>query len=230
MVTVQVERDPKTGATVVRSVAPVSTPTSAPNAATVFDDGRMTIHAVGGSGSQPSTRELEQILSAVEGVGMKVMLDEVTNTPDQAETTGRAPEEKRLSPSRATRTEDNPQRDRSRSSERETEDGVGHQENRSMAVVRDTAGQVGRLEDVPVTLRFLGYTDATAGPDQSPEAQEGRLSVERVLITEDGQERVLSETCSENVVDTTAESVQGEGGDEGGGASKHTSCQCCSVM
>ncbi|TMS15525.1 Palmdelphin [Larimichthys crocea] len=43
-VAVQVERDPKTGATVVRSVAPVSAPAGAPMATTVFDDGRKSIH------------------------------------------------------------------------------------------------------------------------------------------------------------------------------------------
>lgn len=265
MVAVQVERDPKTGATVVRSVAPVSTPTGAPHATTVFDDGRMTIHAVGESGSQPSTQELEQILSVINGVGMKVMLDEVTVTHNQTEnieTRRRTPEEKCLSPSRGTSKEENPQRDSTRSYELETENCVGNLQNRSTAVVRDTPGEVGnvedqRLEDVPVTLRFLGYTDATTGQGHSQEDQEVRLSVERVLITEDGEEHVLgSRACSEKAVDQDAEKefqdisldgkeagarVQGEEGDDGlqkppaastagGGTSKHKSCQCCSVM
>lgn len=242
MVAVQVERDPKTGVAVVRSVAPVSTPTGAPNTTTVFDDGRMTIHAVGGSGSQPSTKELEQILSVIDGVGMKVMLDEVTVTTNQSEnieTRRRTSEEKSLSPSHATSMEENPQGDSTRSYELETQNCVRSQENRSTVVVRDAAGEVGnvedeRLEDVPVTLMFLGYTDATTGQGHSQEDQEGRLSVERLLITKDGEERVLRSemSSSEKEVDQDAEKgevfqdisldgkgagvrAQGQGGDEG---------------
>lgn len=265
----QVERDPKTGATVIRSVAPVSTPAAAPNATTVFDDGRKTIHAIGGSGSQPSTEELGQILSLIDGVGMKVLLDEVTVTTNKTENTDtrRTPEEKRFSPSDTTSNEDNTLADSARTYKLETENYVGLKENRSTVVVRDAAGEVGnvedqRLEDVPVTLRFLGYTDATTGHGHSQEYHEGMLSVERVIITEEGEEHVLGPETStrEKVADQEAvkdkvfqdisldgngaevSSVQGQDGDEGfqksppanptegGGTSKHKSCQCCSVM
>lgn len=81
----QVERDHRTGATIIRSVSPVSSPAAVPMATTVFDDGRKSVHAVGGVEDQPSTEELGQILNVIEEVGMKVLLDEVTVTPDKEE-------------------------------------------------------------------------------------------------------------------------------------------------
>ncbi|KAG7216125.1 hypothetical protein INR49_021806 [Caranx melampygus] len=60
----------------------MSTPADAPNITTVFDDGRKSIHAVGGTGCQPSSEELGQILSVIDGVGMTALLDEVTVVPN----------------------------------------------------------------------------------------------------------------------------------------------------
>lgn len=277
MLEVQVERDPKTGATVVRSVAPVSTPAGSSTATTIFDDGRKSIHAVGVSGSQPSTEELGQILSVVDGVGMKVLLDEVTVTPNKAETkiedANRAPEGQVLSFStrHATSKEDNTQLDSSRSYDLEAELGredcslsMGNKENekedRSIMAVGDIAGEVGNVEDLrleegPVTLVFLGYSDADQADSQ--EDQEGMITVERVMITEDGEEHVLGPKTSASPpavkeshefqdipLDGNAAGVkvQGEEGDkglrnssspstaEGDGASKRKTCQCCSVM
>ncbi|XP_053194724.1 paralemmin-2-like isoform X7 [Scomber japonicus] len=216
MLAVQVERDPKTGATVVRSVAPVSKPADAPVAATVFDDGRKSIHTVGGSGVQPSTEELGQILSVIDGVGMKVLLDEVTVMPNKAETNiediepDRAPEGKVLSFS--TRhdmsEESSTQLDSSGSHDSEAEMGIegcavsveeevqkvdGH-----MIDVTDMVGKVDNIEDKtleegPVTLVFMGYTDDTTGESVclGQEDHEGMLTVERVIITEDGEEHVI---------------------------------------
>ncbi|KAI4792799.1 hypothetical protein KUCAC02_033143 [Chaenocephalus aceratus] len=118
MLSVQVERDPKTGATVIRSVAPLSSPSGATT--TVFDDGRKSIHAVGGSGNQPSSEELGQILSIVDGVGMRVLLDEVTVTPEEVkmknEDANKAPKGKLLSVFSRQNEEETPQ-DTSRSYE-----------------------------------------------------------------------------------------------------------------
>ncbi|KAL3054269.1 hypothetical protein OYC64_006570 [Pagothenia borchgrevinki] len=118
MLSVQVERDPKTGATVIRSVAPLSSPSGATT--TVFDDGRKSIHAVGGSGNQPSSEELGQILSIVDGVGMRVLLDEVTVTPEEVkmknEDAHKAPKGKLLSVFSRQNEEETPQ-DTSRSYE-----------------------------------------------------------------------------------------------------------------
>lgn len=215
----QVERDPKTGATVVRSVAPVSAPAGAPMATTVFDDGRKSIHAVGGVGGQPSTEELGQILSVIDGVGMKVLLDEVTISPNRAETkienadANRAPEGKVLSFSthHAMSEEDSTQLDISRSYDMKAELGIedcaasmgnkdDKQEDRSTLVLRDVAGEVvnvedPNLEDGPVTLVFLGYADSTDDQGQDQEDQ-GMLTVERVIITDDGEELVIGPETS----------------------------------
>ncbi|XP_035511169.1 paralemmin-2-like [Morone saxatilis] len=279
---VQVEKDPRTGATVVRSVAPVLTPAGAPTATTVFDDGRKSIHAVGGVGGQPSTEELGQILSVIDGVGMKVLLDEVTVTPNKAETktenvdANRAPEGKVLSFStcHAISEEDSTQLDSSRSHDLEAElrredcaVSMGNEEDkkedRSITAVRDIAGEVGYVEDQmleegPVTLLFLGYADATTDQGNGQEDHEGMLTVERVMITEEGEEHVLGpetsaspqegkESQDQVFQDIPLEGngagvkVQGEEGDKElhnsslpsiaeGGGSKRKTCQCCSVM
>lgn len=272
---VQVERDPRTGATVVRSVAPVSA-AGAPKATTVFDDGRKSIHAVGGVGGQPSTEELGQILSAIDGVGMKALLDEVAVTPNKAETKiedvegSRAPEEKALSFStrHAVSGEDSTQLDSSRSYSVEVEPwkedcvaSMGSKqdqkaEDRSITALRDIAGEVGNLEEQsleegPVTLLFLGYTDATTEAHDQ-EDHGGMITVERVMITEDGEEHVIGPEASakdEVFQDVPLEGngaagvkVQGGEGEkelhnssvarsaDGGGPSKRKTCQCCSVM
>ncbi|XP_073349924.1 uncharacterized protein [Pagrus major] len=215
---VQVERDPRTGATVVRSVAPVSSPAGAPMATAIFDDGRKSIHTVGGVGGQPSTEELGQILNVIDGVGMKVLLDEVTVTPHKAETkienveASRSPEGEVLSFStrHAMSAEDNTLSDSSRSYALEAELGMedcaasmGRREERkedgSIMVVRDIAGEVDHvedqsLEDGPVTLVFLGYADSTT--DQGQEDLEGMLTAERVIITEEGEEHVIGPEMS----------------------------------
>ncbi|XP_029292670.1 paralemmin-2-like isoform X2 [Cottoperca gobio] len=280
MLAVQVERDPKTGATIVRSVAPVSAPAGGPAATTVFDDGRKSIQAVGGSGSQPSTEELGQILRFVDGVGMKVLLDEVT--PSEAETkianadANRAPEGKVLSFSTplATSKEENTQSNSSRSYKIDaalgTEDcavSMGNKEDKkedgSIMAVRDITGEVENMEDLsleegPVTLVFLGYTDADQA--QSQEDHEAMITVERVIITEEGEEHVLgpqthaspqvgkeSQVFQDIPLDGNGAGVQREEGDKelhnssspskaegggggGGGTPKRKTCQCCSVM
>ncbi|XP_068593139.1 paralemmin-1-like isoform X2 [Cebidichthys violaceus] len=275
MLAVQVERDPKTGATVVRSVAPVSSPAGAPTATTVFDDGRKSIHAVGGSGSQPSTEELGQILSFVDGVGMKVLLDEVALTPNQEEMemervdASRAPKGQVVSFStrRLVSKEDDTQLDSSRSDDLEAEPGIeecsasmgqeeDNKEDGSIMAVRDIAGEVGNVEDLrleegPVTLVFLGYTDGDQGGGQ--EDHEGMLTAERVIITEEGEEHVLGPETSASPqegkesrlfhdvpLDGTGAGVevQGQNGDDGRqnssspskATSKRKTCRCCSVM
>ncbi|XP_074513311.1 uncharacterized protein LOC141781447 [Sebastes fasciatus] len=288
---VQVERDPKTGATVVRSVAPVSTPAGVPTATSVFDDGRKSIHAVGGSGSQPSSEELGQILSFVDGVGMKVLLDEVTVTPNKAEAkkekAKRAPEGKVLSFSTrsAMSKEDNAQSDSSRgyssrgynakaklgtddrpirmgNKKDEKEDrSVMAVKDRSVMAVKDIAGEVGNVEDLkldegPVTLMFMGYADADQDDGQDDSQEQGMLTVERVIITEDGD--VLGPETSASpqagkeskVFQDIALDGNGAGGvkvqeeeddkglhessspikAEGDITSKRKTCKCCSVM
>ncbi|KAM7372456.1 hypothetical protein PAMP_009620 [Pampus punctatissimus] len=228
MLAVQVEKDPKTGATVVRSVAPVSTPAGAPMAATVFDDGRKSIHTVGGSGGQPSTEELGQILSAIDGVGMKVLLDEVTVTPNKEEAkmenieADRAPESKVVSfaTHHDMSKESSTQLDSSRSPNFEAELPIEcsaasvveeeKKEDGCIMVVRNMAGKVDNIEDQrleEVTLVFLGYTDDTTseGVCLGLEDHEGMLTAERVIISDDGEEHVIEPQAKlENVADQEA--------------------------
>ncbi|KAM9843169.1 uncharacterized protein ACBR49_012398 [Aulostomus maculatus] len=277
MLSVQVERDPKTGATIIRSVAPVSTPADAPVANTVFDDGRRSIHTVGGLGDEPSTEELGQILSVIDGVGMKVLLDEVTVTPNQAEMENievyRVPEEKDQSFSAChAMSKENAQLHSSRNDDLKAQLEIGNgggsvdiedgnNPDGNMMMMRDTAGKEvnienHNLEEGPVTLLFLGYAEATTSP--GGECQEDMIPVERVIITEDGEEHVLGpQSTVDNVADQKSQQevfqnipldgngagvqVQGDQGDkelhsssvtteEAAGASKRKTCQCCSVM
>ncbi|XP_061741531.1 paralemmin-1-like [Nerophis ophidion] len=236
MVAVQVERDPKTGTTVVRSVAPVSTEIGAPLAETVFDDGRKSIHAVAGPGCPPSTEELGQILSAVDGVGMKVMLDEVTVTPKKAESQ-RIPADAHRTPVGETQCVI--------SKDRES---TGTEDVNATVVPDPTVKELNMedrdLEESPITLVFLGYTSES---QQEPDM----LTAERVLITEDGDEQILGQQSEQEAVkgsnmrqnippkekDPTAR-VQEDNGEEsspintkeGKAPSKRKTCQCCSVM
>ncbi|XP_008281975.1 uncharacterized protein LOC103358691 [Stegastes partitus] len=204
MLAVQVERDPKTGATVVRSVSPVSAPAGVPKATTVFDDGRKSIHAVGGSVGQPSPEELGQILNVIDGVGMKVLLDEVTVVPNPDETKTDTVDvnsdlDEKVPSVADVSEEDNEQSDSSTSDHEEAElriekcaVAVGNADDETLMVVQVDAEEVDniedqKLEDGPVTLMFLGYADATSGQED----HEGEITVERVLITEDGEEHVL---------------------------------------
>ncbi|XP_068435355.1 paralemmin-1-like [Clinocottus analis] len=210
MLAVQVERDPKTGATVVRSVAPVSAPSGAPTATAVFDDGRKSIHAVGGSGSQLSTEELGQILSVVDGVGMTVLLDDLQAEAASGDA-ARAPEGVVAFSTRpAVAKGDAARSDGPGGDDVEAELGtegrftnMGHEEDKKQdggtPAAGDIAGQVGNVEDLsleegPVTLVFLGYTDSDQGDDR--EDNGGMLTAEHVIITEEGEERVLGPETS----------------------------------
>ncbi|XP_034395168.1 paralemmin-2-like [Cyclopterus lumpus] len=268
MLAVQVERDPKTGATVVRSVAPVSTPAGVPPPTAVFDDGRKSIHAVGGSGSELSTKELGQILSIVDGVGMTALLDDFQAGAESVDAGG-APEGQVVSFSsrRGSSKEDSAHFACSGGHDLEAELGIeerfasmGHKEDKkedgSTTAVGDIAGEVGEVEDLrleegPVTLVFLGYTDEDQGDGR--EENGGMLIAERVIITEEGEEHVLGPETPASPLEGKESRVfqdiplDGNGagvevrGEEGGNGrqdssspskatSKSKSCQCCSVM
>ncbi|KAM3597761.1 uncharacterized protein V6R79_008881 [Siganus canaliculatus] len=280
-VAVQVERDPKTGATVVRSVAPVPMAEGAPMATTVFDDGRKSIHAVGGGvADQPSSEELEQILNVIDGVGMKVLLEEVTVTPNKAETKivteddNTSPEGYVLSSSTCHVLSEDGGTELERTgsndleTELETEDSAASvdaedekEEDRSVVAVRDIAGEVAtveeqRLDEGPVTLVFLGYTDSTADQDDDgQEDGEGMLTAERVMITEDGEEHVIGDEtpASPEIEKEVFQDVALEGNGSAGvkiqeeegakelpssslpsipdiGDGRSKACKCCSVM
>ncbi|CAJ1075407.1 paralemmin-2-like [Xyrichtys novacula] len=275
---VQVERDPKTGAAVVRSVTPVSAAAGAPAATAVFDDGRKSIHTVGRVESPPSNEELGQILSVIDGVGMKVLLDEVEVTPSRAGTkmesegASREPEGKVLSFSacHALSEVDNMQFDSSRSNNVRAELGlencavsIENKEDRSITPVHNqSAVEVDnnvdeKLVEGPVTLLFLGYADDSNDQDPDPENHEGMITVERVMITEEGEEHVLgpetflqeekeakgvfqdvplegngagSQVQKEEEQKVPQDSSSPAKAQEQATSSQKKSCQCCSVM
>ncbi|XP_061568383.1 paralemmin-1-like [Cololabis saira] len=231
MLAVQVERDPKTGATIVRSVAPVSSPAGAPTATTVFDDGRKSIHAVGGSVAQPSNEELSQILRAVNGVGMDMLLDEGTVPQSAAEMTAQdvgtseSLEEEVLSFS----THDVVLREvpvqLDSSGIKHVEAGVvkvekcdvsiTNTDDNTVMMVRSAEEQVQnmegqRLEEDPVTLVFLGYADDTSDQGDGEDARAGMLTAERVIITEDGEEQVFGQEMSASPQSALAEGAEQE--------------------
>uniref|UniRef100_A0A8C7WTK2 Paralemmin-1 n=1 Tax=Oryzias sinensis TaxID=183150 RepID=A0A8C7WTK2_9TELE len=219
MLEVQVERDPKTGVTVVRSVTPVSAPAAAPKATPIFDDGRKSIHTVGGSPGQPSSEELRQILSA------------------QPKTLDR---KKHL--------------EAKQKIEKEPLN-VGYEDNQTTTVVIDNEVKLDsqNLEENPVTLLFLGYADDPDDPSQ--EDPEGMITVERVMITEDGEETLLGhetpsslqsasgqeaeqERDTETPVQNPPNAAEDERGvgikppkeEEEACKGKQKTCKCCSVM
>lgn len=262
MLAVQVEKDPKTGTTTVKTVTPMSSSADVSKATAVFDDGRKSIHTVSGLEDQPSTEELDQILSVVSGVGLNVLLNEVAVTPSKAEVktenvqSSTNPEEnilsfipcdampkKQLDSSGSDKSGGGIKREKCAVSVRNTHD-------KTMTVVRDAAEAEDetvceRLGEDPVTLLFLGYTDATA--DQ--ENHGGMLTAERVVITEDGEEFTLTPETSESLrsprsqgEEKEADNRSGQDAPLGGHEAevqvqeevkekgKRTRCQCCSVM
>ncbi|KAG7266847.1 hypothetical protein CRUP_027307 [Coryphaenoides rupestris] len=210
MVAVQVERDPRTGATVVRSVAPISAPGAATGAmtTTVFDDGRKSVHAIGGGGAQPSAEELGRILNAIDGVGMTVLLDDVAMTATMAAGLEVAPDGERAGESRSAAASVNGTH---RVIEVSSETGLG--EGPAVAMtgglvepgvpLREGVGQPDATEaaavadsETPVTLTFLGYADtdqqeAPEGVALGRDDHGGVLTVERVVIEEEEEEEVL---------------------------------------
>ncbi|KAJ8251765.1 hypothetical protein GJAV_G00225200 [Gymnothorax javanicus] len=87
MVELQVERDLKTGATVILSVAPVAPGQTGAPGETVFDDGRRHVQALGGV--TPGPEELGQILDVLKGAGLQALLGDTKVVPN-----GRGEQEK----------------------------------------------------------------------------------------------------------------------------------------
>ncbi|XP_064170225.1 retinitis pigmentosa 1-like 1 protein [Anguilla rostrata] len=85
VVELQVERDLKTGATVILSVAPVAPGQTGAPGETVFDDGCRSVQAVGGVGATPSPEELGQILDVLKGAGLQALLGETQLIPNGRE-------------------------------------------------------------------------------------------------------------------------------------------------
>uniref|UniRef100_A0A3B4BDL6 Uncharacterized protein n=1 Tax=Periophthalmus magnuspinnatus TaxID=409849 RepID=A0A3B4BDL6_9GOBI len=202
MLAVQVEKDPKTGAAIVRSVTPVSGQTDPQSATTIFDDGRKSIHAVGGSVAQPSSEELSQILSAIDGVGMTALLDDIAIMPTQETAkvevtqTGLGND---LSSNLVMSTVNNSKDPDFK--EKDTFENVPKTidetkvKQKTLGIDSSSNVEVTESEMLckgPVTLMFMGYTDGrTDGEDLEAEEPQGMLTAERVIITDDGEELVI---------------------------------------
>eukprot|EP00063_Salmo_salar_P084314 XP_014059149.1 PREDICTED: uncharacterized protein LOC106607082 isoform X2 [Salmo salar] len=220
MVTVQVERDSKTGVTKIRSVVPVS---GAPRALgeTVFNDSRKSVHHVGGAEGQPSAEELGQLLSVINDVGMQVLLDEIPVVPQQkAEEkieAGSGMEEEVEDPATPTTlgyTEEEVEVVGYKVDEmdKEIEIGVaeivegpirptdlGYTEEKvedlgyeDDEMDKETGvGQVDLVEGT-VTLTFLGYTEVKSESEGLGHEDDRELvEVERVIISDAGEEEIV---------------------------------------
>lgn len=272
---VQIERDPKTGHTTVTSVTPAQTADGAPKAITLFDDGRKSIHTVGAQGNQPSTEELGQILSVIDGIGIEMVLDNVTVLPSRVDAkqaqrgSNGVTESKGLHATsyNASSGESNKQVDSCKSYNLDPQlltvscassmdNKAGKGEDRSIVTLEDIARETGStqvqsLEQEPVTLVFMGYRDSVSDKGHDDEIEEGMLTAERVIITDDGEEYVMeqenspkTEEAQESPVSLDNEvKVQGEVvktpyeptspkivKQKGDGTSKCKKCQCCVVM
>ncbi|KAG7216127.1 hypothetical protein INR49_028975, partial [Caranx melampygus] len=227
MVTVQVEKDPKTGATVVRSVAPMSTPADAPNITTVFDDGRKSIHAVGGTGCQPSSEELGQILSVIDGVGMTALLDEVTVVPNsdtemkiEHVEVSRTPEEKVVSsPSHhAMSKEEDMQLDSTRSYDLEAE--LSAEDLERVIITEDGEEHV------------LGPETPDSPPstlDQEAEEEAGKESIDEVFQDVPLNGNGTRVKVQDQEVDNELHKSSSPSTEVGEDTPKRKTCQCCSV-
>ncbi|XP_028311323.1 paralemmin-2-like isoform X2 [Gouania willdenowi] len=204
MLEVQVEKDPKTGATTVRSLSPISTSAAAAKAAPIFDDGRKSIRAVGVAAEEPTTEELGQILNLIDGVGMKMLLNEIpvpskkVEKENESANSSHPPQAKSVQfdthHNKAKKDNDRSRSNYGKLNVEKSAVGVGNGNDR--IVIGDLAEEVDHIEDEklkegPITLMFLGYADGLSNEHQDDDEQQGVIAVERVLITDDGEELVL---------------------------------------
>ncbi|KAL4647940.1 paralemmin-3 isoform X1 [Arapaima gigas] len=187
VVQVQVEKDLKTGATIIKSVAPLAPGTADCSGEVLFDDGSKSVRAAGGA--DPSPEELGQVLSAVAGVGTLVEAQVMVNGR-KAETEeahvapvgengfGEEEEEDKVkcnasSPPQPEEIscENNPPGD--------TELGMN-----DGAVEGTTDGAV----EGTITMTFLGFATAEPGQGLNGEDVGEIIRAERVIITDDGED------------------------------------------
>ncbi|KAG7491588.1 hypothetical protein MATL_G00005290 [Megalops atlanticus] len=195
VVEVQVERDLKTGATTIKSVSTVAPGETAPSGETVFDDGRTSVQTVGGlgDGAQPTPEELGQVLSAVAGTAAEAAPEEAAVTPNGTEGDG---EEAHKGPAEengcagADSSPSPPQAEGAPSTNGPVSDAQSPQLEGGSA-----EGAPDHLGEGPVTMTFLGFTEAEPGQDGGEEDAGEIIRAERVIITDEGEE--LPETEQE---------------------------------
>lgn len=173
------EKDLKTGATVIKSVAPLDPGEAACSGEKVFDDGRKSVHTtVGAAGSQPSPEELGQILNALGAVGAPVEAKVIVNGRKEG-----GEEAYSLPPE-------------------ENGSDVAHRAGSQPAPSEETARVNGTSKDeLPgaegeegvITMTFLGYTEAEPGQGLNGEDMGEIIRAERVIIMDDGDEQADAE-------------------------------------
>ncbi|XP_048870108.1 LOW QUALITY PROTEIN: paralemmin-3 [Brienomyrus brachyistius] len=175
VVEVQVEKDLRTGATVIKSVAPVDPGEAVCSGEKVFDDGSKSVHTtVGAAGSQPSPEELGLILNALGGVGAPVEAKVIVNgRKEGGEEACSLPLE-------------------------ENGSDVAHGAASQLAPSEETARVKGTPknelpgaegEEGVITMTFLGYTETEPGQGLNGEDMGEIIRAERVIIMDDGEEQ-----------------------------------------
>lgn len=219
--TIQVKRDPWTGAAVVTSVASLSTIDGASLATTVFDDERKSVHTVGCPGGQPPDQEQGEILSIINEIGMKLLLDEVMKVMKSHQTRQMQRKRRQLhqkensclfSPCHGISEEEDVQFVSSRGYNLEHKllkvgyaPSIGNKgdtkEDRSIMVVRDVVGNTENQswEWCQVNPVSLGCSNSKREQNHSQDNYEGMVAMERVIITDDGEEHILVSVLPEVV-------------------------------
>ncbi|XP_062386917.1 nucleolin-like [Sardina pilchardus] len=209
---VRVERDLRTGATVVKSVAPLppgDPPGVTPMETVVFDDGRKCVRAVSGgpSGAQSeaSAEDLDRVLNTLDEVGVPVLLEarglvapsvEGLGGREEAEVEEEELEEEEEEEEDTEEETLDPKEDSVNMREESVGDADGVWEKGESAdeKVIDTEEEEEEEEEEeafrpeegldPITLTFLGFSQAASEPGQGNEDDGSLVRVERVLIHE----------------------------------------------
>ncbi|XP_018617566.2 paralemmin-3 isoform X2 [Scleropages formosus] len=185
VVQVQVEKDLKTGATTIKSVAPVAHGALECPGEVLFDDGSKSVQAA--EGVAPSPEELGQVLSAVDDMGMLVEAQVIINgRKENAEEAHPAPPKENGFGEKEGEEEEIKHNACSPPPQEETP----HASNASTDTTVDVA--VGALEDA-VTMTFLGFSVAEPGQGLDGEDAGEIIRAERVVITDDGEDQPVSE-------------------------------------
>ncbi|KAJ8404165.1 hypothetical protein AAFF_G00339380 [Aldrovandia affinis] len=210
VVEVQVERDLKTGATVVMSVAPVAPGGIGAPGQTVFDDGHRSVQAMEERGAaDPGPEELGQILNVLTGAGLQALLDKVTVIPNGREENEQKEEveeeEQREEVEEERREEVEERREEVEEEEERREDVEVEVENApqqegtpstkgppaSSESPQPGAGgeeEAGRSWGGPVTMTFLGFQEAEPGQGCGEDDAGDIMRAERVFVTDEVEE------------------------------------------
>ncbi|XP_042565000.1 retinitis pigmentosa 1-like 1 protein isoform X1 [Clupea harengus] len=234
MLEVRVEKDLRTGATVITSVAPLP-PGDHPGVTEVemvFDDGRKSVRAVRGSlsaAAQPSAEELGQVLNTLAEVGVPALLEVRGLVPPSVEGQGGREEAEAAKEAEAESEEAELEAEaESEDRDQAADSGSSHKSSQELEPEEDAVDSrgesVGDADSVnekgeetdehdnvidteeeedeeeeeemfrpeegldPITLTFLGFSQAATDPGQGNQDDGTLVRVERVFVREDSDE------------------------------------------